>query len=140
MLVKIGVASIIIRNDKKVLLGRRIGSHGAGTWAPPGGHLEFKEDPASCAIRETKEEAGVKIMNVSPGPWTNDIFEAENKHYITLFIISKYQSGEARVLEPKKCEEWSWFNWTDFPEPLFKPLQSLIESGYSLDKLLAHIT
>jgi 8-oxo-dGTP diphosphatase len=38
----IGVSVIIIK-DNQVLLGKRKNSHGSGTWAFPGGHLEFNE-------------------------------------------------------------------------------------------------
>lgn len=38
--VRVGVAAVILR-EGRVLLGERIGSHGAHTWATPGGHLEW---------------------------------------------------------------------------------------------------
>jgi 8-oxo-dGTP diphosphatase len=38
----IGVAVIVMKDDR-VLLGKRKNSHGADTWAFPGGHLEFNE-------------------------------------------------------------------------------------------------
>jgi len=39
---RVGLGVLIIK-DGKVLLGRRKGAHGEGTWAPPGGHLECGE-------------------------------------------------------------------------------------------------
>ncbi len=47
---QVGVGVLILR-DGKVLLGRRKGSHGAGCWSAPGGHLEFGEavEDAPCA-------------------------------------------------------------------------------------------
>ncbi len=44
----IGVG-VIIKNDGKILLGKRIGSHGAGTWGLPGGHLEPGEEVEVCS-------------------------------------------------------------------------------------------
>ena len=38
----IGVGVIVLRGGR-VLLGRRRGSHGADSWALPGGHLEEGE-------------------------------------------------------------------------------------------------
>lgn len=39
-----------------------------------------------CTERETEEETGLKVKAVSLLTATNDIFEAEGKHYITLFV------------------------------------------------------
>ena len=47
----IGVAVIVIK-ENRVLLGKRKNSHDSGTWAFPGGHLEFKESIKDCARRE----------------------------------------------------------------------------------------
>ena len=38
----IGIAVMVVKEDR-VLLGKRKNSHGSGTWAFPGGHLEFNE-------------------------------------------------------------------------------------------------
>jgi 8-oxo-dGTP diphosphatase len=51
--VRVGVAAVILR-EGRVLLGERIGSHGAHTWATPGGHLEWGESIEECAKRETQ--------------------------------------------------------------------------------------
>lgn len=39
---RIGVGVCIVKNNL-VLMGKRSGSHGAGQWDFPGGHLEFNE-------------------------------------------------------------------------------------------------
>jgi 8-oxo-dGTP diphosphatase len=36
------------------------------------------------------EEAGIKIKNIMMGPFTNDIFPDEKKHYITVYAICDY--------------------------------------------------
>ena len=48
--VRVGVGVIIRKNDQ-VLLGERKGAHGEGTWAFPGGHLEFGETLVECSLR-----------------------------------------------------------------------------------------
>jgi len=125
----IGVGVIVLR-DGLVLLGERIGSHGARTWAFPGGHLEFGESVEQCAKREVFEEAGLKLGQISEGPFTNDVFVAEGKHYVTLFVVAHGVKDKPRVLEPTKCARWSWFRWSAFPEPLFLPVQSLRSTGF----------
>ncbi len=127
---RVGVG-VIVRRSGFVLLGKRKGSHGAFTWNFPGGHLDFGESLYSCAKREVWEEAGIKIKNINKGPYTNDIFVEENKHYLTLFILADFASGKARVKEPLKCEEWAWFSWQKLPSPLFLPLKNLLKQGFS---------
>lgn len=121
---------VLIQKEGKVLLGERVGSHGAGAWSFPGGHLEFGETPEDCAHRETREEAGIEIMNIRRGPFTNDFFQAEQKHYVTLFLLAEYASGVVRRMEPQKCRQWGWFAWDALPEPLFLSVQHLRDSGF----------
>ena len=123
----VGVAVIVIKNQK-VLLGKRKNSHGSGTWQFPGGHLEFNESIKDCARRELFEETGIKIKNIRLGPYTNDIFEKEKKHYITLFVVADYDSGVLELKEPEKCEKWDWFEWGKLPEPSFLPIKNLMAS------------
>lgn len=114
---RVGVGVIVVR-DGQVLVGERLGAHGAHTWALPGGHLEFGEDVAACAARELAEETGLAIdpAAIGPGPYTSDLFAAEQRHYVTL--------------EPAKCAQWRWCRWHELPRPLFAPLATLVASGW----------
>lgn len=127
---KVGLGVIVMRDDK-VLLGKRKNSHGDGTWNFPGGHLEMNESISNCAIRETKEETGLDISNLQYGPYTNDIFKSEGKHYITVFVLAHSETGEPKVMEPEKCEEWKWFKWSKLPEPRFLPIVNLLKDDFS---------
>lgn len=106
-------------------------SHGDGFWGFPGGHLEFNEIIEDCAIRETKEETGINIINIKKAYFTNDIFTKENKHYVTLFIVSDYDSGEIQIMEPEKCDGWDWFDWDNLPKPLFIPIENLLKENFN---------
>lgn len=119
----------MIRREGNVLLGLRQGSHGAGTWALPGGHLEFGETPEETATREILEETGLTVANLRSVGFTNDIMLNEQKHYVTLFVVGEYVSGEAQLLEPEKCQCWEWHEWGKFPTPLFPPLQHALQQG-----------
>ena len=123
----VGVGVAVLRG-KKVLLGRRRGSHGAGDWSFPGGHLEFGESVAECARRELAEETGLTVISMREGPWTNDIFEGD-KHYITIFVFVDESDGDPKLLEPNKCEGWQWFDCNDLPEPLFGSINSLLKKA-----------
>lgn len=127
---KVGVGVVVVK-EGKVLLGKRKNAHGEGTWSFPGGHLEYQETWAECAIRETHEETGLSIKNVRFGTVTNDIFYAEQKHYVTIIMLSDYESGDLRNMEPYKCEKWEWFTWDNLPDALFVSIESLLKEKFS---------
>ncbi|WP_125779046.1 nucleotide triphosphate diphosphatase NUDT15 [Pseudoalteromonas rubra] len=123
--VRVGVA-VVIKRQGKLLLGERIGAHGAHTWATPGGHLEVGESIEQCARREVLEETGLELTQVTPMGYTNDVFESEGKHYITLFMQGECEQGEPQLLEPNKCVQWRWFSPNALPAPLFLSLHNLL--------------
>ena len=127
---KVGVGVIIIK-DGKILLGKRKNVHGEGSWSFPGGYLEFNESWEDCASRETMEETGVAIKNIRFSTVTNDIFQVEEKHYVTIFMLANYDFGEVKIMEPEKCEKWEWFFWNQLPQPLFIPVQNLLKRGFN---------
>lgn len=127
--VRVGVAVYILK-EGKVLLSKRKGSHAAGVWATPGGHLELGESWEECAKREIAEEVGIEITNIRLGIVTNDIFATDEKHYITIHMVADYSSGEVQVLEPEKCEGWEWFEWDDLPQPLIVTTQNALGQGF----------
>ncbi|PQJ46449.1 ADP-ribose pyrophosphatase [Vibrio campbellii] len=133
--VRVGVATIILL-EGAILLGERVGSHGANTWATPGGHLELGESIEDCAKREVLEETGLIVDSIEKFTFTNDIFEKEGKHYVTLFVVASSASGEPQVTEPDKCKQWKWCRLDDLPEPLFLPLINLLKEGNTLENFV----
>jgi len=130
--VKAGVG-VIVCKGRKVLIGERIGSHGAGSYAFPGGHLEhadaLKPHPLGglgvCAEREVLEETGMIVRAFSPDHFRSDLFttfdilsEDGQKVYVTPYIIAEYLYGGTThifgdketviPLEPDKCKKWEW--------------------------------
>ena len=117
---------VLITKDDQVLLMKRQNSHGDGTWSPSGGHLEYGESPENCAIRETQEETSIIITEVTFLAITNDVFETEQKHYVTIWLAGKYVSGEPIIHASHEMSAISWFSWDALPEPLFLPFEHLL--------------
>lgn len=126
---KVGTAVIIVK-DGKVLFGKRQGSHGADTWCPPGGHLEFGESWEQCVRRETMEEAGIEIQNVRFAGVVDNYQPDWGTHYITIFMRADYASGEIVNCEPEKCSGWQWVSWESLPSPQFAPVETFLRQGY----------
>jgi 8-oxo-dGTP diphosphatase len=123
---KVGIGVMILKGSK-VLLGKRKGSHGEGEYGFPGGHLEYMESFEECALRETREEAGVEITNIR-FQFLANVMSYAPKHYVQIGIIADWKSGEPQLLEPEKFESWNWYELTELPSPIFEMAMQGIES------------
>jgi 8-oxo-dGTP diphosphatase len=121
---QVGTATIITR-DGKVLLMKRKGPHGKGTWSTPGGHLDFGETLEGCAAREVKEEVGLDVFDVRFRCVTNDVFEEEGRHYITVWMDAR-STGEPYLAAEEEADEIGWYAWDALPQPLFLPMEHLV--------------
>lgn len=153
--VRVGVGVIVVAADNKessapckIYAGLRKGSHGEGTLALPGGHLEVFETWQDCAMREVREEMNVELTNVQFAHVTNDIMENEGKHYVTIFMMGRLKKDDdgdslpPQNMEPDKCEGWVAYTWqhlqaynnnnggtTEGQVELFGPLRRLIQDA-----------
>ena len=93
---QVGIGVMIFKGGK-VLLGKTKGSHGAGEYAFPGGHLEYMESFEDCAKRETLEEAGIEIENVRFNCLSN-VTSYKPKHYVHIGVVADWKSGDPMVL------------------------------------------
>jgi 8-oxo-dGTP diphosphatase len=127
----VGVSAVVVR-DGLVVVGRRMGSHGAGTWAFPGGKVEAGEDPADVVARELGEETGLRALRVEPIAWTSDLIAhgETTLHFVTLHHRVEAAAGEPVVREADKVGEWRWVDCDDIPEPIFAPAGSLLATGW----------
>lgn len=125
-IVRVGVGVVLYYNSHIVLLKRK-GSHGAGEWSFPGGHLEFGETVEKCAIRESYEELGVNISDVERlSIWTDDKFLIDMKHYITLYVTA-YTSDPPKICEPNKASDLMIVNYETgkLPSPVFSGVEQV---------------
>ncbi len=117
----------MIIKDGKVLLGKRKGSHGAGEYAWPGGHMEYMESFEGCAKREVQEETGMEIDNIRFLRLLN-LKDYAPKHYVDIGLVADWKSGEAQIMEPDKIENWAWYEMDKLPEPLFGTIPTYFEA------------
>lgn len=126
---RIGVGLYVIK-DGMVLMGKRKGNFAPGMWCAPGGKLEYGEEPAVAAEREALEEASVVVKDIRFIGYTNDITD-DGQHWVTFGFAADWESGDPRVCEPDKCEEWRWVVWDGLPEPQFASLRNFVKKGYN---------
>lgn len=147
--VLVGVACFVTYKDPKdnqrrILSGRRAGSHGAGCWQLPGGHLDMFEEFNTCAQREVQEETNLDLPlnDIRLLTATNNIMWEERKHYVTVFMwceIEPESIHNVKVMEPHKLQgDWEWLTAEELSSktPLFSPLRRFI-GQVGLDFLLS---
>lgn len=126
---KVGVGVAVRIGSLWVLQRRSVAKHGALEWGFPGGGLEFNESVINCAVRETKEETGLDLLNPCLMPIiTEDRFPEHNLHYITLYVWG-HAIGIPRIMEPTKADASGLFPIDKFPSPLFAGIERIVSSG-----------
>lgn len=96
--------------DDETLLIRKKRGVGAGQWVGPGGKLEGEETPRECAIREVREEVGIRVRDpeqVGAFAYYSDDWDA----LVHVFRATEYDGV------PRESEEADprWFPVRDLP-------------------------
>ena len=106
--------------DGKLLLYRRTRPPEAGHWNIVGGKVDHMEHSMQAARREAEEESGLKIGRLDFLTISEQIFDEDRHHWISIIYRTEDITGEASVMEPEKLPEYGWFALDELPEPLSK--------------------
>jgi 8-oxo-dGTP diphosphatase len=116
-------AAVLIEQDSRVLLVRRVNEPHRGLWTLPAGFVNAGEDPAEAAARECLEETGliVKIKNVL------DVIAGREHERGADFIIvysAIVISGEMYPADDADAVEW--FERNHLPQLAFRATQKVL--------------
>lgn len=114
----VGAGLVILRDDGKVLLCRRLKAPEAGFWNIVGGKVDPMEPSSQAARREAEEETGLKIGKVELLCTAEEIIEADRQHWVSLIYITRDFTGEPSLTEPDKLSDIGWFDPHNPPQPL----------------------
>jgi ADP-ribose pyrophosphatase YjhB (NUDIX family) len=97
--------SMLILDQDRVLLGKRRGHPGKGTWALPSGYIEYEDDFLSAAIREAKEETGLdveilSILNVVSS------FVSPQFHFLGIYLVARLLGGHLAARDDLEDVDW----------------------------------
>jgi len=120
-----GILAIARRADGQVLLIRRSDT---GTWAPPGGTLEWDEPARVTLARELQEEAGATLIAAGRllGVYTAPQRDAR-MHAVTIVVeaqVESHLSGPANLLEVTDAR---FFAAHELPAPLAYTYGEMLE-------------
>ena len=97
--------SVLVVDGGRVLLGKRGGHPGKGTWSLPSGYIEYEEDFLTTAIREAKEETG---LDVEVGSVINVVssFVTPRFHFLGVYVAARVVGGELVAGDDLEAVEW----------------------------------
>lgn len=115
--VGVGIAAVVIRN-RRILLLKRKGAHAEGAWAVPGGWVDREDEcPRNCVSRELLEEVGLDLVYYRLLDVTSEDHEELGCRSVTIYYEAIVASGdEPTILEPEKCSELRWFSFEEIAE------------------------
>jgi ADP-ribose pyrophosphatase YjhB (NUDIX family) len=121
---KVGVGALVTRDDKVLLVRRRMEPE-RGKWSIPAGFLDQGEDPRQTAEREVLEETGlrVRILNLL------DVFtNPPGQGGASIFILytAELLSGELRAGDD--ADAVGFFSLNELPELAFASTKAAIYS------------
>ena len=103
------VASVVIHNDN-VLLVCRSQEPNKGRWGFPGGKIEIGERIEEAALRELKEETGVRAKAGKKLTAFDVIVRDEKQqthfHYVLIPVLCHWLEGEAIAASDAAAAEW----------------------------------
>lgn len=120
-------AAVLVVQDDRVLLVRRVNEPFRGLWTLPAGFVNGGEDPAEAAARECLEETGLSVRVTR----VYDIVSGREHPRGADFVIV-YQAdiigGELQADDDADAVEW--FGRDDLPPLAFLATQKVLQSFY----------
>jgi 8-oxo-dGTP diphosphatase len=119
-------AAVLVEQDGRVLLVRRVNEPFRGLWTLPAGFVNGGEDPAEAAARECLEETGLsvrvtRVLDVISGK------EHERGADFVIVYHAEVISGDLVPADDADAAEW--FARSDLPPLAFQATQKVLANG-----------
>ena len=112
------IAAVI--RDGQVLLVRRANPPDAGRWAFPGGKIEQGETIPDAAIRELREETGVRAKALGVFTAVDDFDRDDGgtlrRHFILIAVLCRWVAGEPVAGDDARDARWFGLEELDAPD------------------------
>ncbi len=118
-------AAILLEENGRVLLVRRVNEPYRGMWTLPAGFVDADEDPARAAERECLEETGLTVRATG----VLDVIAGREHPRGADFVIvyrGELVSGDLQAADD--ADQAIWFDRTDLPSLAFRATEVVLRS------------
>lgn len=121
--VSVAVYTILIKDNKVLMMRRSNTGYHDGDYSLPAGHIENGEYPDQAAIRETEEEVGIKVQDLR---FVTVLYSGDN--YVCFFFETTDWAGEIINCEEDKCDDVRWFDLNKLPANITPEVKTGLEN------------
>ena len=124
----VGAVALIVDEQNRLLMMKRSDN---GCWGVPGGAVEPGEKVEDAACRETLEECGLQVEEMSlfgvfSGPECYYKYPNGDEVYnVSIVYLSQDVNGDIHL--NGEHTEWCWFAADEIPENISPPIRSVIK-------------
>lgn len=112
------VTLVYCLRDGQVLLLERVKEPFPGHWVAPGGKLEPGESPVECAVRELREETGLRARDPAlRGVITETSPRADWQWLIFAYVVRRFDGEVAGDQREGTLKWWPVDAWQQIPMP-----------------------
>jgi 8-oxo-dGTP diphosphatase len=128
----VGVAVVARDASGRFLLVRRADT---GTWALPGGTLEWGERLGACIVRELREEANAAVTSE---PVLRGVYSEPSRdprfHGVTVVVECAVDAPDPKAENPIEIREARFFADQDLPRDMAFGMQDLLDNARHTQK------
>ena len=119
---------MLFLRDGKILLSRRYRTgYMDGYYSVPAGHLDGGETVRMAAVREAREEIGVRL-DVAEIVFAGVFHRNEGDERVDFFVRVRNWAGEPVNAEPGKCDDLRWVDVNGLPENTIPYIRRAIQN------------
>ena len=127
---RLGVGIVVLNNENKVFVGKRIDNQEGNYWQMPQGGIDENENFLDAAKRELEEETGIKTVKIIkelekwfiydlPKNLLGKIWNGKYRGQKQKWFIAKFLGDEEEInlkTEHPEFIEWKWISPNKLPD------------------------
>ena len=118
------VVRVVVRHESEILLVRH--AYGAAAWGIPGGGVKKGEDPLEAAVRETREETGIRLFRIEGIP-DNPLPAKDENGELWVFVADaisrEHRVDGVEIMDSRWCQE------ENFPTEILNQARYALEAA-----------